>query len=185
MELQTEGKVVQLYIVELLESLVKTSAHVSVLQASLGCMQSLLSDSIVATVRKAAIMASVTMFKAAFGVVSHSATAGPVPQMTDLWSMACGLKADIQTLMTSPTATDSVKHMAMKFLEQCIMLCSADDHPYLAPGASFQSMRLAKIPRPHALLHGTEVTFCRAESACPRLTDACALPCDSLNERIM
>ncbi len=156
-ELQTEPKQVQAYMVELLESLVKTRAHVSVIFQTLGCMRSLLSDDTVANVRKAAIMASVTVFRAAFGVVSQSGTAGPFPQITDMWRTAVDLKADIQSLMSSQTATDSVRHMAMKFVEQCVMISSAEELPYLAPGSNIQSLRLTRIPRPHALLYADQV----------------------------
>lgn len=156
-ELVTEPKPVPLYIVELMESLVKTKANVAVLDHAIICMQSLLSDAIVANVRKAAILASVTVFKAAFGVSAQAGASGSSAEVAKMWQAMCSLRAGIQALMTSPTASDSVKHMAMKFVEQAVLMYSADEHPFLSAGSSMQSLRLVRIPRPHPFLSTAQV----------------------------
>ncbi|KAK9830777.1 hypothetical protein WJX74_006723 [Apatococcus lobatus] len=157
-ELLTEPKPVPLYVVELMEALVKAKAHVTVIDHALICMQSLLSDAIVANVRKAAILASVTIFKAAFGVAAHAGTSGSSSEVVKMWKAMCSLKASIQALMTSPTASDSVKHMAMKFVEQAVLMYSAEEHPFLSAGSSMQMLQLVKIPRPHPFLSAAQVT---------------------------
>ena len=156
-ELLTEPKPVPLYVVELMESLVKARAHVTVIDHALMCMQSLLSDAIVANVRKAAILASVTVFKAAFGVAAQAGASASSPEVSKMWKAMCSLKAGIQALVTSPTASDSVKHMAMKFVEQAVLMYSAEEHPCLPAGSSMQSLRLNRIPRPHPFLSTAQV----------------------------
>ena len=156
-ELVREPKPVPLYVVELMESLVKTKANVTVLDHAIICMQSLLSDAIVANVRKAAILASVTVFKAAFGVSAEAGASGSSAEVARMWQAMCSLKAGIQALMTSPTASDSVKHMAMKFVEQAVLMYSAEEHPFLSAGSGIQSLRLVRIPRPHPFLSTAEV----------------------------
>ena len=156
-ELQTEPKPVPEFLVQLLESLVKAAAHVTVVDHALGCMQSLLLDAIVAPVRKAAIMASVTLLKIAFGVASLAGASQPSPEIAKMWTTACSLKASIQAIMMSSTVTDSVKHMALKFMEQTVLLYSADKHPSLAPGAGYQSLHMNPIPKQHPFLSASQV----------------------------
>lgn len=144
------------FLPEFLEACPPAALPPASLALVLQCLQSLLQDSFQAVV-KAAVLASSTLFRTALAVVAaQGQTQQGAQAVSGLWQAASSLRNSICSY-ASDHKVPGVRLNATKFLEQIVLLFTADTVPALMPGA--KGMRQQTMQGLHGLLTPAAVSL--------------------------
>jgi hypothetical protein len=135
LELQVDpSPLVRRTLLEIFDAAMQTAPTTTTLTSGMQCIQSLLQDSVAATVKRAVISAYPT-FRAslALTLIQGSPSAGSTTEdataLTQMWQTGLTLKDSVVALAIEPTSNSAVKLSACKFIEQAAMLLTADIVP--------------------------------------------------------
>lgn len=133
LELQVDpAPAVRRQVLDLFDAAVQARPDASLLEQGLRCITYLLQDSVPATVKRAVVSSYPTYRAALAYVVAHGSGAAGVQGLAELWQTATGVRSAITTLATASTTNSGVKLSASKFIEQGVMLHTADVVPAVA-----------------------------------------------------
>ena len=125
--------VVKRFLAEFVDAAAATSPHPVVLQHSLACLRGLLADGVVATAKRA-LQSCYPTFRTAYTLVAlHGGTSDreAEEQLRTLWGEAQALKAAVAATAAA-SGNDAVRMAAAKFLEQVVLLLTAELVPAVA-----------------------------------------------------
>jgi len=134
LELQVDpSPVVRRQVLDFFDGAVQTAPDAIALSLGLQCISHLLQDSVSATVKRAVVSAYPTYRAVLAIIVAQGSTAwtdeAVQQQMQTLWQAAGSVKTAIVSLATTPETSSGIKLSACKFVEQGIMLHTADSLP--------------------------------------------------------
>lgn len=131
---------VKRFLAEFVDAAAAASPTPLVLQHSLACLRGLLADGAAASAKRA-LQSCYTTFRAAYTLVALRGSSGDTQPLQALWTEALALKATVAAVAAAP-GNDAVRMAATRFLEQVVLLLTAELVPAVA-GVSAAAAPLA------------------------------------------
>jgi hypothetical protein len=123
---------VKRYLADFIDAALAASPCPPVLQPSLQGLQGLLADGVAATAKRA-LQSCYPAFRTAYTLVAlRGAEAGAADALRSLWAAAQALKLAVAGVAAAPGGNDAVRMAAAKFLEQAVLLLTAEMVPAVA-----------------------------------------------------
>jgi hypothetical protein len=138
---------VKRYLADFIDAALAASPSPPVLQPSLQGLQGLLADGVAATAKRA-LQSCYPAFRTAYTLVAlRGSEAGAADALRPLWAAAQSLKLAVAGVAVAPGGNDAVRMAAAKFLEQAVLLLTAE----LVPAVAGVSAAPAPLPPGNAV----------------------------------